>query len=50
MCRILIAQARVKGLGEEVALGFQQQASGLVVKNTRILMYHCGSRPTKVIL
>ena len=43
MCRILITQAREKGYGEYVAVGLQQRTSGLVVKTTCYVIYHCGS-------
>ena len=39
-----------KAISEYVALGFQQRASGLVVKTTCCVMYHCGSNATKIIL
>ena len=49
MCRILITQAREKRLRWISCGRLPQRASGLVVKTTCCVMYHCGSSPTKII-
>jgi hypothetical protein len=50
MCWILIIQFRRKRLRWITRDLFQQRASGLAVKTTCCVMYHCGSSPTDVIL